>query len=349
MLALAACPKPTSSIDVSAGFTLHSVHEEMSSSGPRLTIIIVNWNTRRQLGDCLRSVFAAVCGATEIVVVDNASGDGSAEFVRREYPQVRLIESGGNLGFARGNNLALRDMTSERILLLNPDTVLCEGAIDRLCEALDAVPALGAIGAQLLNLDGSLQHSWGAFPFLARELPLIRRLADKAPEPMPVTINGAEVTLLRVDWAKGACLMLRGAALRQVGLLDEGFWLYTEETDWCYRARALGWEIAAHPDAHVIHAEQSASRQRLGASYVNFAESRVRFVRKHQGRLAAAGVWGVFAARSLFWMLFPTRSYMSQLHSGYVPQDIRRAYGAFFVSTWARVRRPVAPSASSGV
>ena len=310
----------------------------MSDDRPRqpsqLTIVIVNWNTRDLLGACLQSVYATVRQHPfEVIVVDNASSDGSIEYLRGSFPQVHVIETGANLGFARGNNVVLREAESEYILLLNPDTVVCEDAIDGLCDALAACPRLGAVGAQLLNPDGSLQHSWDQFPYLGREIPVMRSMAETPPVPVIVQHEGQDINLMSVDWAKGACLMLRREALAQVGLLDEAYWLYTEETDWCCRARKQGWEIGVRPDARVVHIEQAASAQRLGRSFVNFADSRVLFVKKHQSRAAAWGVWSVFAARSLLFALFPQKSYLGQYHGGYTKAQIRDAY-LTFLRTW---------------
>jgi hypothetical protein len=306
----------------------------MEARGPQLTVVIVNWNTRDLTVACVRSVLDTVRRHSfQVIVVDNASTDGSAEHLRATFPEIRVIESGGNLGFARGNNVALRQVHSEYVLLLNPDTVACENALDRLCDALAAYPKLGAVGPQLLNPDGSLQHSWAPFPYVEREIPLVRRLAEKPPVPLTVAYAGQEISLLLVDWAKGACLMMRGETLAQVGLLDEDYWLYTEETDWCHRARQHGWEIAARPDAHVMHIEAAASAQRLGPSFVNFADSRMLFVKKHQSRAAAAGVWAVFAARSAAWALMPRRSHLGKHHGAYTEAEVRNAY-LTFLRTW---------------
>ena len=223
------------------------------------------------------------------------------------------------------------------MLLLNPDTVAHDGAIDALCDVLAAVPEVGAVGAQLLNPDGTLQHSWGQFPFAEREVPLLRTRYTKDPEPFTVSVNGTDLSLLCVDWAKGACLMMRGETLAQVGLLDEDYWLYTEETDWCYRACQAGWEVVGRPDAFITHVEQASSAQRLGKSYVNFADSRVLFARKYQGRLAAAVVWGVFAARSVLWSIFPQRSHLGRPETGYAEKDVRAAYKTFLQTSFRRM------------
>jgi len=304
----------------------------------KLTVLIVSWNTCQLLSDCLASVFATVQHRPlEVIVVDNASSDGSPDLIRSQFPQVTLIETGANLGFAAGNNQALKDLIDGYVLLLNPDTVAHEGAIDKLCAVLDAMPEVGAVGAQLLHPDGSLQHSWGRFPLAQREVPILRKFFVSDPESFTVSCAGEDLSLLRVDWAKGACLMIRGEALAQVGILDEAYWLYTEETDWCYRARQAGWEIVGRPDAFVTHVEQASSGQRLGKSFVNFADSRVLFARKYQGSAAAAVVWSVFAARSVVFCIFPRRSHLGRPSAGYSAADVREAYATFLRTSLARL------------
>jgi GT2 family glycosyltransferase len=305
-------------------------------SAPKLAIVIVSWNTCRLLSDCLSSIYKTVRRYPfDVIVVDNASSDGSAEHVRREYPQVRLIERVQS-GLRSRNNVALSQIHSDYVLLLNPDTVAHEGAIDRLCDVLELLPTAGAVGAQLLNPDGTPQHSWGRFPTAAREVPLLRNLFSAEAESFLVSIGDQHLSLLRVDWAKGASLMIRSAALAQVGLLDEDYWLYTEETDWCYRARQMGWDILVRPDAFFTHIEQASSGQRLGKSFVNFADSRVLFARKTQGRLAAGVVWGVFAARSLVWYIFPSRSHLGRPEAGYSGPEVRAAYKTYLQTSLGR-------------
>lgn len=254
-----------------------------------LSVIVVSWNTREALRDCLASVPAA-CGdlAREILVVDNASADGSADMVRAEFPGVRLIESGGNLGFARANNLALPEVRARHVLLLNPDTVCEPGALARLSAFLDATPGAGACGPTLIDAAGRPTLSWGAAPRLShhllsivdpgrRWLPAGLRERATARPPRP----GDEP--VRVDYVVGACLMATRAAWEAVGPLDERFFMYFEETDWCRRAAAAGYGIWLVPAARVAHLEGRAAARVSDFALAQFQKSYRLFVAKHYG------------------------------------------------------------------
>lgn len=305
-----------------------------------LSIIIVNWNTRDLLAACLESVIGdrlSVNGHqssagdnrslfTETIVVDNASSDGSAAMVRERFPWVRLIESRENLGFAAGNNLALREARGDTILLLNPDTVVTEGAILRLWQVLTAQPDIGIAGAQLLNADGSLQMSTGVFPSLWSELPLINRRLRPVRRTFAVNTPTGETTVHAVDWVSGAALMIKREVVEAIGPLDEDFWLYTEETDWCYRARAAGWDVVVVPDARIYHLARAASRQRFVVTMLHFYQSRVRFVYKHYGHSHAWTMKRILYLKAIVWRRDPHRS---PLHKAYVDLpnvDIMSAY-----------------------
>lgn len=255
--------------------------------------------------------------------------DDSTAMVRERYFQARLIESRENLGFARGNNLALTQAGGAYLLLLNPDTIVEEGALTRLVEIMQACPRLGALSPQLLNTDRTQQSSWGCFPSLWSELPTMRRRAERRAVADRSTIDcPCEEPLLPVDWAKGACLMIRRTALKQVGPLDEDYWLYTEEADWCYRARQLGWEIAVAPQVTIVHVEQAASRQRLAHSLIQYSRSRALFLRKHSSQYAARALWAIYAAKSSFWVLWPDRSPLGRSRNRLDATDVRNAYVA---------------------
>ncbi|MBM4348311.1 MAG: glycosyltransferase family 2 protein [Deltaproteobacteria bacterium] len=248
-----------------------------------LSIIIVNWNTRDLLIQCLKSLKQILERLKiEIFVVDNGSMDGSLEMVRAEFPEVILIDNPSNLGFARANNQALRLSKGKYTLLLNPDTQVKEGAIETLKAFMDIHPKAGVIGAQLLNSDGSKQNSIANFPSLATELlnkSLLRRLF---PEQFP----GKESTYsmpIEVDSVIGACLMVRREAMKQVGLLDEDYFLFLEETDWCYRIRRAGWKIYHHPRAEVYHFQGKSAEKDKKRAKVEYYRSRYQFFKKNRG------------------------------------------------------------------
>ncbi|MDI9548518.1 MAG: glycosyltransferase family 2 protein [Chloroflexota bacterium] len=309
------------------------MRELVSNTGTHsvtLSIIIVNWNTRDLLAACLESVAAEIArmgeGEAETFVVDNASTDGSPEMVRERFPWVRLLESRQNLGFAAGNNLALQHARGESILLLNPDTIVTEGALVRLWQTLAAQPMAGITGAQLLNADGSLQVSTGVFPCLWSELPLINRRLSPLRGAFRVKTPHEETEVQSVDWVSGACLMIKRAVVEAIGPLDESFWLYTEETDWCYRARAAGWDVLLVPQARVYHLARAASGQRYVLTMLHFYQSKVRFVHKHYGARQASLLRAVLRMKAEIWRRQPGSSPLSRAYPDLSPADIRLAY-----------------------
>jgi len=255
-----------------------------------LSVVIVNWNVRELLRRCLLSLAESRPDApllTEVVVVDCASSDGSAEMVRREFPWVRLIASEENLGYARGGNLGAQQATGRYLLLLNPDTEMVGDALATMVRYLDEHPAVGALGPQLRYPDGTPQSSRRRFPTLATAFwestllhqwfpnnPVARRYyLDDRPADRPQS----------VDWLVGAALMIRRETWQQVGPLDEGFFMYFEELDWCRRCRAAGWEIHFLPTAQVIHHEGKSSEQVVAARTIRFQRSKIRYFRKYYG------------------------------------------------------------------
>lgn len=255
---------------------------------PDLSIIIVNWNTRELLRDCLTSVPAAADGLDyEVLVVDNDSRDGSVAMVREAFPDVRVLEAGANLGFARANNLALRLAGGRAVLLLNPDTVCRPGALATLLAAADASPGYGAFGPLLIDRAGAPVTSHGAFPSARFHwlrpfagLPLGRRWRrwtrfTHVPRPDDPAAD--------VDYVAGACLLIPRAALERVGPLDERFFLYFEETDWCLRAWRAGLPVRFYPAAVVVHLEGQAAELVSRFSLTQFQASYRLFVAKHRG------------------------------------------------------------------
>ena len=247
-----------------------------------LSIIIVNWNTREMLAQCLHSVVAQT--DAEIIVVDNASSDGSVEMVRQQFPTVRLLANRENVGFARANNQAIQQSTREFLLLLNSDTVVHERALERLVVFLSQRPAVGAVGARLLNGDGSLQSSCRPMLTPAREFWRLLFLEKLYPIANYDQHLWDTVTPRQVDTLKGACLLLRRTALDQVGLLDEQYFMYTEETDICYRLSQAGWQLWYLPTAVVTHFGEAASNQVADRMYLQLYRSKVQFYRKFGGR-----------------------------------------------------------------
>ncbi|MBM4309106.1 MAG: glycosyltransferase family 2 protein, partial [Deltaproteobacteria bacterium] len=188
----------------------------------------------------------------EVFVVDNGSMDGSVEAVRVGFPEAIVIQNSTNLGFAQANNQALRLAKGKYILLLNPDTQVKEGAIETLKVFMDNHPKAGAVGAQLLNSDGSKQNSIANFPSLATELLNKSLLRWLFPDRFPGKERDYNEPI-EVESVIGACMMVRREAIEQVGLLDEDYFLFLEETDWCYRMKKAGWKVYHVPQADVYH------------------------------------------------------------------------------------------------
>lgn len=244
-----------------------------------LSIIIVNWNTKDLLGRCLESIAAAVPGvAHEIIVVDNASSDGSSEMVKERFPAVRLIENPENRGFGAANNQALRIMAGKYALLLNSDAMLTENAVAELMACMEKRPGAAMACGQLLNADGSRQNSIAAFPTLltlTANMPILEYL-------FPRRFPGKRQTYsepVEVDSGVGACLMVRREAIAAVGMFDERYFFFFEETDWAYRMRRAGWKVLHVPTAFIYHL-QGQSIGRNVRSRIEFYRSRYQFFRK---------------------------------------------------------------------
>lgn len=249
-----------------------------------LSILIVNWNTRELLAGCLHSVYADVGDlALEVVVVDNASRDGSAEMVREQFPQVRLIANHENVGFARANNQAVRESAGRYVVLLNSDTEVRPGAWAALVDFMDAHPEAGAAGPYLLNADGSLQPSCHPVLTSGREFWRLLFLDRIAPRAMYRMERWDTRQPRQVEVIKGACLVLRRTALDQVGLLDERYFMYTEEMDLCYRISQAGWLLYWVPQARVVHYGGASTCQMAEAMLLELYRSKVQFQRKFWG------------------------------------------------------------------
>lgn len=243
-----------------------------------LSIIIVNWNTRDILLDCLASIAQhPPLRSYEIWLVDNASSDGSVAAVQQHYPQVQVIANDHNAGFAAANNQAIEASQGAFVLLLNSDTIVLDGALEQLTHFMEANPTVGIAGSQLLNHDGSLQPSWAAFPTIWSEL---RGTNVRKRRSFPSS-DGTEA--YAVDWVGGACFMLRREAIRQAGLMDAGYFMYAEETDWCYRIKQLGWEVCYYPASRVIHLGGQSSRKASTRMKAELYRSKLRFFQKHYG------------------------------------------------------------------
>lgn len=254
-----------------------------------LSVIILNWNTKAETRDCLNSIFGQNRRhAIEIIVADNASSDGSREMLAAEFPQARVVAHPVNLGFCAGNNRAIPATSGRYILFLNSDTVVTECALDTLLDFADAHPDIGIVGPKLLNPDGSLQYSCRRFPDLGagffRNTPLGRLFPKNRFTQDYLMSDWDHATVRDVDWVSGAALLIRREALEQLGGFDEGFYMYCEDVDLCYRAQEAGWRVVYFPDTVIYHIIGRSTNQVPTRMTYHFHRSMHRFYKKHYAR-----------------------------------------------------------------
>lgn len=267
----------------------------------KLSFIIVNWNTATLLENCLSSIYAHCDAVTfEVWVVDNASTDNSVAMLRTRFPDVHIIENDANVGFARANNQAMACANGEYFFLLNSDAELRTGAVQALLTHIEANPRCGAVGPKLVNPDGSFQGTFARFPTLWQEFALITTLARwTIGSCRPYLQPKSEYTPESVDWITGAALLLRRGVFDQVGGFDESYFMYSEETDWCWRLRQAGWEIVYVPTATVMHIGGGSSEARSAESYTQLYLSKLQYFYKVHGKLKAELLRGLFIVVAL--------------------------------------------------
>jgi GT2 family glycosyltransferase len=256
---------------------------------PDYTAVIVSYHSEPLLAECLSSLAAlGSSGGLEVIVVDNSATLGKRGFTER-FPWVRFLENPRNVGFARASNQGLRLAAGRHLLLLNPDTRVHPGAMQALVRYLDRHPHVGAVGPRLLNGDGTLQHSCRRFPglltaFFGRYSLLTRLFPANSISRDFLYLDWDHEDVRVVDWVTGACLMVRREVVEAVGLLDEGYFLFIEDTDWCRRIRDAGWDIAYVSNAVVTHqigvSRGPASPRVVWARHA----SMFRYLRKHLTR-----------------------------------------------------------------
>ncbi len=252
-------------------------------SSPDVSVVIVNHNTRQLLHNCLASVLADARQSglvVEVIVVDNASTDGSREMVQQQFPQVALLCSEENLGYSAGNNLGIWRSRGRNILLLNSDTVVRPGALREMCDRLDARPDLGAVAPKLLNPDGSLQQSCWRFPLKAL---LIQALGLGRLGLVDDYRRWDHRTDREVEWVSSAAMMVPRRAFERVGLLDPDFF-YGADTDWCLRAARAGLRFLSLSRAEVVHLGKGSRGSVLDPRFAGGPHVQEKYARKHYGR-----------------------------------------------------------------
>ena len=256
-----------------------------------LSIIVVSWNVAELLAACLDSLYAGMGSLrAEVIVVDSGSSDATAALVRERYPQVMLLAQGENIGYTRANNIGLARASGRCLLLLNPDTEISDGALARMVAYLDANPGVGIVGPYTCNSDGSYQSTRRRFPTLATaffESTWLQPLAPKTLLDRFYVNDAPPDQTLEVDWVQGSALMARREVYAQIGGLDEGYIMYSEEMDWCKRAKDAGWRVVYLADAQITHHGGKSSDQVVARRHILFQTSKLRYFRKYHGRAAA--------------------------------------------------------------
>lgn len=258
---------------------------------PDLSIIIVSWNVSELLAACLGSIDGSRGKLNiEVIVVDSASTDGTPEMIAAQFPWVRLTACPENVGFPKGNNIGLEQANGRFILLLNPDTEIVGSALETMIAYLEANSSVGLVGPQLLNNDGSVQSSRRRFPTMGTaffESTWLQPLAPKRLLSNYFMQDKDDGETAVVDWVTGACMLTRREVVQQVGGMDEAYFMYSEELDWCRRIKMAGRQIVYLPAAQIVHHMGKSSDQAVTHRHINFNRAKLRYFRKYHGRMAA--------------------------------------------------------------
>jgi len=289
-----------------------------------VSIVIVNWNTQDILRNCLQSIYEQAGGVHfEVIVIDNASTDGSAEMVRTKFPQVVLIENSENRGFAAANNQGLAIAGGRYVLLLNSDTVVLNSAISKIVSFADAHPEAAVVGCQVLNPDKTLQPACFMFPSILNMLLSTSYLYKLFPKNK--FFGREQMTwwdrndIREVDVVTGCFMLARREAIDQVGMMDELFFMYGEETDWCYRFKQAGWKIVFAPVGQIVHLGGASSSRMAARMTLQLRGAILQFMAKHHSRpvymLACILTGAFFAVRIPFWLIRTVVSPKNRLSS----------------------------------
>jgi GT2 family glycosyltransferase len=270
-----------------------------------VSICIVNYNAKDLLDNCIRSVLSSIKDRSfEIIVIDNASTDGSQN-IAKKYPSIKFIHNASNLGFIKANNIGIKNSTGRYVLSLNNDTVVKSGAIEKLIGFMDKTSDAGAVGPKLLNGDGSIQMQCRrGFPTPSNSIFYFLGLSRLFPKNR---IFGAylmtyldDAATSEVDSLCGAAMMVRREVIEKVGLMDESYYMYGDDIDWCYRIKRAGWKVYYLPEAEIVHyGGRGGSRRQSYRNIFEFHRAMAVFYGKHYSKgsmflmnwLVYAGIW----------------------------------------------------------
>ncbi|MBI1282326.1 MAG: glycosyltransferase [Anaerolineaceae bacterium] len=272
-----------------------------------LSIIIVSWNVASLLKACLESIYSSPLGpyTLEIIVVDSASTDNSVQMVSDQFPQVKLLPQNENLGFSRCNNIGLAAATGRYIFLLNPDTEIVGDALAKMLAYMDAHATVGILGPHTLNSDGTTQSTRRRFPTLALGFVESTWLQPFAPKSLLDNFYATDINddaIADVDWVQGSALLARREVYTQIGGLDDGYVMYSEEMDWCKRAKTSGWRVVYFGNADIVHHGGKSSEQATARKHIYFQESKLRYTHKFHGWMAAQ-ILRLFLLTSYLWQI----------------------------------------------
>jgi GT2 family glycosyltransferase len=247
---------------------------------PEVSIIIVSWNAREYLIGCLMSLYEEDLPWAEIIVVDNGSSDGSPEAVEELFPEVRLIRSDENLGFAKANNIGIVASAGRYVCLINSDVVVLGGCLEVLKDQMDSDPSAGLVCPRVLNPDMTLQKTCRRFPSIKGSLLSAIGLDSRN--------YMRHDSVMEAEAVSGCFMLVRRAAIDQAGLLDERFFFYAEDKDWCRRIRNSGWKIIYFPEAKAVHYGGSSSSAAPVKFYIELHKANLKYWRKHHGSVKTA-------------------------------------------------------------
>lgn len=297
-----------------------------------VSIVIVNWNTRDVLRNCLASIVAETRATHEIIVIDNASADGSAEMVRAEFPQAVLIANTDNKGFAGANNQGLAIARGQHVLLLNPDTIVLDQAVDKTLAWLAGHPDVGCVGCQVLEGPGVIQRTCFADPTPLNQIIVelgLMRLSGLVPFfGRPWYKSWDRTTEREVDVVSGMFMLVPRAVVQKIGFLDDAFFIYGEEADWCRRIRKAGWRCVFAPVAQIIHLDggSKSTAQIRSRMYIQMHKSHLIYARKHDGYLGYLMAKGLLLSSSIARVgLFGLLSLVSSNENGRARVRLSRA------------------------
>jgi len=305
---------------------------------PVYSFVVICYNNRTLIGDCIESIYRHVTdGDFEIFVSDNGSTDGSVEYIRKEFPDVSIVENGRNLGFARANNAALKRAAGAYYVLLNSDARLTPGALEIMREYMETHRDTAVAGGALVHEDGSPQNSVAAYPSLLTEIGAKFLLKLLFPKRYPGKVHRYPEPV-DVDSIIGACMVVRRSAVEKVGMLDEGYFFFIEETDWCYRMKQAGYRVVTVPQARIIHLQGKTAGRYPVRVKIEYYRSLFLFMEKHRGRLyRACFIFGVFLKNMISLIVHKTAAYAT-LGKGKRAAEKAKRYGR--ITGWLLKGRP---------